>query len=191
MTAGRRWRWSVLRERGSQPQRTLRTERRFRPSSRVWQRDGQTCWTRPVAGKSPLQYRCGLQGGEDLSISSGVSANHDGLWLDLCLKIRQSYCSYGHPGTGVCSWQSFDYCVILSILYFEKATHYNITKSKKLQICLVVNTWFGNVIGGVPQQHVILWLFPVFSFHLCVALLSTTVLKERIVSLLLVSVVYK
>lgn len=66
----------------------------------------------------------------------------------------------------------------------------NTDNIKELHICLAVNMWFGKVISGVPQQHAILWFFPVFAFHLWVAQMNTT-LKERIVSLLLVSVVCK
>lgn len=52
------------------------------------------------------------------------------------------------------------------------------SQSKNFEICLTVDLWSGGVIGGVPQQHIILWLFPVFSFHLCAAPSSSTVLKE-------------
>lgn len=62
--AARPWRWSVPRARGSQPPRTLRTERKSRASSRAWQRDGATCSTKPVAGqRSSL-----LEKGDELSL---------------------------------------------------------------------------------------------------------------------------
>jgi len=73
MTAGRLWRWSVLKERGSQPQRTLRTGKRSRLSSRVCQRDGQTCWTRPAAGKIYLRH--GQRQSEGTRFKLGCLAN--------------------------------------------------------------------------------------------------------------------